>query len=530
MTASRQKQENYWGYRKVSIAFCPIYLETNQGHGNARRVSLANCHNELVALMDADDISLPDRFRQQLAVFKKDKLVHIVGGQISEFIDTPNNIVDRRVVPTIDKEIKQYMKKRCPMNQVSVMFKKNFVESVGGYIDWFCEEDYYLWIRMAQAAGVFANVDETLVNVRIGDEMSARRGGWKYFSSEAKLQKYMLNQGIISIPQFLYNVAIRFGGEVVVPNKIRTKLFKMMREESRNSVDSEKEDQETLSNQQAAKEEYPPFSVAMCVYGGDNADWFDTALDSVVNQTVPPDEIVLVVDGPIPCTIQNVIDKYTSICAGGVILKVIYLEKNFGHGIARRTSLENTRNDIVALMDADDICVLNRFEQEIKVLCNTGSDIVGGNISEFIGTVENVVGNRIVPCDDTAIKAYMKKRCPFNQMTVMFRKECYDKAGGYLDWYCDEDYYLWIRMMLSGAKFSNTGTILVYARAGEEMYQRRGGIKYFKSEAKLQGFMLNNKLISLPRYTINVAERLILQVLMPNKIRGFLFQKLARKQ
>lgn len=294
----------------MGIVFRPIYLETNQGHGNARRISLTNCSHSLVALMDADDISLPDRFYKQLTVFVEERQTDIVGGQITEFVGEPQNIVDRRIVPEADKDIKEYMKKRCPMNQVSVMFKKEFVDSVGGYIDWYCEEDYYLWIRMAQADGKFSNVKDTLVNVRIGDEMSSRRGGWKYFMSEARLQKYMLEQGIISFPRFLYNVAIRFGGEVVVSDKLRTKLFKLMRE---NSCRECQEKIDVVSREDMLN--YPMFSVAMCVYGGDNAEWFDTALESIVNQTIPPSEIVLVVDGPIPATIQQVINKYQMICA-----------------------------------------------------------------------------------------------------------------------------------------------------------------------------------------------------------------------
>lgn len=303
----------------MSIDFRPIYLETNQGHGNARRASLAGCTHSLVALMDADDISLPNRFFHQLEAFSKNREIDIVGGQITEFISNPNNIVGRRVVPETDQEIKKYMKKRCPMNQVSVMFKKDFVDYVGGYIDWYCEEDYYLWIRMAQANGVFLNVKNTLVNVRVGDEMSARRGGWKYFSSEAKLQKYMLDQRIISLPRYLYNVVIRFGGEVVMPDKFRTKLFKLMREKADGEV---LEDAiEPADVEMCGK--FPPFSVAMCVYGGDNAEWFDAALNSVVNQSVPPNEIVLVIDGPIPDTIQSVISKYQTICgAQGAAVQV----------------------------------------------------------------------------------------------------------------------------------------------------------------------------------------------------------------
>lgn len=289
----------------MAINFKVVYLPENQGHGNARRKSLEECTNELVALMDADDISLPYRFEKQLTIFQKNKQVDIVGGQITEFIGEPTNIIGKRVVPLKDLDIKTYMKKRCPMNQVSVMFKKSFYEKVGGYVDWFCEEDYYLWLRMAENKGIFANVPDVLVNVRVGDEMSSRRGGWKYFSSEAKLQNYMLKKQIISFPQYLYNVAIRFAGEIMVPSNVRTKLFKLMREKYKKDVRTEvKADKHDIAN------EIIPFSVAMCVYGGDNSEWFELALESILKQTVKPKEVVLVVDGPIPDTIQKVIDKY----------------------------------------------------------------------------------------------------------------------------------------------------------------------------------------------------------------------------
>lgn len=293
----------------MGISFKTVYLEENQGHGNARRLSLANCSNNLVALMDSDDISFPNRFEKQLKMFSKMSNVSIVGGQITEFIQEPQNITGKRQVPENDSDIKIYMKKRCPMNQVSVMFKKEDIEDAGGYIDWYCEEDYYLWLRMAQRGFCFANVPDVLVNVRVGDEMSARRGGWKYFSSEARLQKYMYENKIITFTQYLYNVAIRFAGEVVISDKLRTKVFRFMRNKCDVTEKLEMKVEASIDRNQ-----YPPFSVSMCVYGGDKPEWFDVALESVVNQTVQPDEIVLVVDGPIPDSIQNVIDKYHNVC------------------------------------------------------------------------------------------------------------------------------------------------------------------------------------------------------------------------
>jgi hypothetical protein len=104
-----------------------------------------------------------------------------------------------------------------------------------------------------------------------------------------------------------------------------------------------------------------------------------------------------------------------------------------------------------------------------------------------------------------------------------------EKAGGYVDWYCNEDYYLWLRMMLSGAVFANIPESLVNVRVGKEMYQRRGGLRYFKSEARLQKWMLQHKVINFATYMVNVNKRLIVQVLLPNRLRGWVFQKFARK-
>lgn len=259
------------------------------------------------------------------------------------------------------------------------------------------------------------------------------------------------------------------------------------------------------------------FSVSMCVYGRDNARWFETAIESVLNQTLPPNEIVLVVDGPVPHDLNAVIFKLEE----NDTFKVIRLETNQGHGIARKTGLDNCTNELVAIMDADDICTRNRFEKQIEAFHDyPDSDIVGGMITEFIDTPDNVVGKRIVPLEDSEIKEYMQRRCPMNLVTVMFKKSSIEKVGGFIDWYCEEDYYLWLRMALANMKFRNVDDVLVNVRVGKEMYQRRGGVKYFKSEAKLQKYMLDNKIIGFPRYLISVTERLILQVLMPNKMRS----------
>lgn len=273
--------------------------------------------------------------------------------------------------------------------------------------------------------------------------------------------------------------------------------------------------------------EHVPFSVAMSVYRSDDPRFFDRALASITQlQTVMPDEIVLIVDGPVGDGLNRVIRKFEERYP---IFQIIRLEKNGGLGNALKLAVECAGNELVARMDSDDVSVPTRFRQQLDYFAaHPQADIVGGDISEFIGGEDNVVGTRRVPESNEAIRAYMKKRCALNHVSVMFRREAVLKAGGYRDWFWNEDYYLWIRMWLDGAVFANTGTVLVNVRTGEEMYQRRGGWKYFKSEAGLQSLMLKKGMIRLPRYLLNVGERFVMQVLLPNRLRGTVFRKLAR--
>ena len=266
----------------------------------------------------------------------------------------------------------------------------------------------------------------------------------------------------------------------------------------------------------------------MCVYKNDNPEHFHQAINSVMNQTVKPNEIILVVDGPIPSSIEEIITLYTE---DEDNFKVIRLNENVGNGNARRIGLKNCRYELVAIMDADDISLPDRFEKQLKCFEEDSNlSIVGGNIKEFIDSIDNIVGIREVPQDDAAIKKYLKKRCPFNHMTVMFKTSEVKASGGYMDWFYNEDYYLWIRMYQNNAVFKNLSDILVDVRVGNGMYLRRGGWKYFKSEARLQKYMWNHHIINFGEYTLNILIRFIVHVILPNKIRAFVYKKFARSK
>ena len=266
----------------------------------------------------------------------------------------------------------------------------------------------------------------------------------------------------------------------------------------------------------------------MSVYRNDKPIDFVVAIDSIIQQSVCPTEIVLVVDGPVPEALGCVLNDYEGRYAN--LFSIIRLPQNGGLGNALRLAVEKAKYELIARMDSDDISMPERFEKQLACFEQDPQlSIVGGTISEFIDCPDNIVGQRVCPLTDAEIREYMKTRCAFNHQTVMFKKSEVLKAGNYQDWFWNEDYYLWIRMMLAGCKFANLPDTLVNVRVGKDMYARRGGRKYFKSEAALQRYMWRHKVIGLGRYLYNVAIRFAVQVAMPNSVRGWVFRTFARK-
>lgn len=271
------------------------------------------------------------------------------------------------------------------------------------------------------------------------------------------------------------------------------------------------------------------FSVCTSVYKNDKPEFVKVALDSMlVHQGTKPSEIVMVQDGPIPANLSSLLDEYEQQYCN--VMHIIRLEKNGGLGNALRIGVENAKYDIIARMDSDDICVPDRFERQLAYLeSHPECDIVGGQITEFIDTPDHIVGRREVPLKNEEIYEYMKSRCALNHPTVMFRKEAVLKAGNYLDWFWNEDYYMWIRMMEHGCVFANLPDVLVNMRSGFDQYARRGGKKYFVSEIGIKKLMLKNGMITRTQFAINYVERFVVQLLLPNRVRGWVFRTFARK-
>lgn len=277
-----------------------------------------------------------------------------------------------------------------------------------------------------------------------------------------------------------------------------------------------------------ASSPFPAFSVLMSVYARENPAFFSEALRSVVEQSLVPDEIVLVADGPLTPALEQVIQHWQARLQKG--LKLVRLEKNVGTGIALRTGVENCSHEIVARMDSDDISRRDRFEKQVGFLMRHPEiDVVGTWIDEFetrTGTHSRRI--RKLPASSDAIRRMSIHRSPVNHVTAVFRRSSVLKVGNYQDFKGMEDYHLWIRMLLQGSRFHNMQESLVDVRAGEEMYARRGGWDLFKNDAKFQFFLWDLGYVDAGQLLINLGKRGILRF-APEKMRAYIYKYILRQ-
>jgi glycosyltransferase involved in cell wall biosynthesis len=268
------------------------------------------------------------------------------------------------------------------------------------------------------------------------------------------------------------------------------------------------------------------FSVLMSVYYKENPDFLKKAIESLLNQTLIPSEIVIVEDGKLTDQLYECIEEYKTNFTN--LFKIVKLEENKGLGEALRIGVLNCSYDIVARMDTDDICREDRFEKQMNYLIkNPEVSILGSYIAEFDVTPDQVKSIRKVPVTYNEVLKKSKYRNPLNHMTVIFRKKSIIDSGNYRTFFLSEDYDLWCRVLMKDYVIENIPEALVYARAGMDMYMRRGGLKYFKSEFNLQKELYQKKFITLFQLSINLSLRFSARIL-PNDLRGLLYKSFLR--
>lgn len=265
------------------------------------------------------------------------------------------------------------------------------------------------------------------------------------------------------------------------------------------------------------------FSVVMSIYKGDDPRHFIDAVQSVLNQSLPPSEVIIVVDGQVSPMIQAALE---SLCDYPVI-RTIQLESNVGLGGARHIAIQQATKDIIAVMDSDDICADGRFQRQISMLKNNNLDVVGGYIEEFDLTPRDNPRTRLVAVSHDALVKRARWKNPMNHVTIMFRKSAYIAAGGYKAIRYVEDYELFYRMIINGARFENIPETLVYVRCGKEVLSRRVGFSYLRSELLLFNIMRRDKFISNPQWMLNVCIRVFART-MPRFLLGYVYKVFLR--
>lgn len=271
------------------------------------------------------------------------------------------------------------------------------------------------------------------------------------------------------------------------------------------------------------------FSVLISVYYKEIPRYLDRALQSITDdQILKPNEIVLIKDGPLTKELDEVIGKFKKKYPN--LFKIVTLEKNYGLGKALNIGLENCTCELVARMDGDDISKPERFKKQIEIFQkNPKLDIVGSWIDEFIERDEEIIVRSIRKVPETSEEIYQKLKsiCAFNHPTVMYRKSKIIEVGSYLQEFVLEDYYLWIRLAMSGANMYNLQESLLKFRITEGTSKRRGGLKLLKSDVKFQKKLYELSFINKRKLLQNLVKYIVYR-LLSNKMRDVLQRKIYR--
>lgn len=266
------------------------------------------------------------------------------------------------------------------------------------------------------------------------------------------------------------------------------------------------------------------FSVLLSIYKKEQPTYLRQSLDSLFIQTLPPTEIILVKDGVLTPELDQLITEYTQKYP---IIKIIPLAQNRGLGNALNEGLKYCSYDLVARMDTDDIAKPTRFEKQIKIFeTYPDIDICSAWIEEFENDTNNILSIKKLPERHQEISKYAKHRCPINHPVVMYKKQAVLKVGGYEGF--PEDYRLWVKMLMNGAKFYNIQESLLYFRFSRNMIKRRGGWKYALADIQSQIDFYKLGLFGISTLIYNILVRATVR-LTPNSIRSAIYKKLLRK-
>lgn len=271
----------------------------------------------------------------------------------------------------------------------------------------------------------------------------------------------------------------------------------------------------------------PDYSVLMSVYKNDKAEFLNLAIASMVSQTVVPHDFVVVCDGPLTSELDDCLEGWQERLGDELI--VMRLAINHGLGYALNAGLPACGCDVVARMDSDDISRPNRCEVLLAKMAGENLDLVGGAIEEFDRVPGDMDAVRMPPLSKKDIDIWLKRRNPFNHMSVLFDRHVVDQAGGYEPFPWMEDYWLWARMIAKGCRCANVPDVVVDVRTGEGMYARRSNMAYLRSQVRFFSELRKLGLVDRAGQAKAVVERAT-ATLLPTGLVKLAYNKLLRQK
>lgn len=273
---------------------------------------------------------------------------------------------------------------------------------------------------------------------------------------------------------------------------------------------------------------FAPYSVLVSLYEKERPEYLTSCLDSIFNQTVAPDEVVVVKDGPLTGELESVLNSYSNTHPD--CFTFIDYPENKGLWYALSVGVPACRNDLIMRMDVDDWMMPERAEKELRVFAeNPAYGCVGTLVTEFEGDIAQPIALVDLPEKHEDIIKFGKRRCPFRHPSLMFKKSAVLAAGNYQEMPLFEDYDLYMRLASSGCIFYNIQESLVYVRTSQDFFARRGSFAYMRKMLHFKRTCLARGDYTLPEFFSCTVPHIVV-CLMPNSLRAFVYKHMLRSK
>ncbi|MDO5125529.1 MAG: glycosyltransferase [Ruminococcus sp.] len=271
----------------------------------------------------------------------------------------------------------------------------------------------------------------------------------------------------------------------------------------------------------------PPYSVLMSVYAGEQPEYLRLSIQSMIDQTFRTNDFILVCDGELTDELNEVVSEYEK--EYSEIFHVVRLEKNVGTGQCANIGIEKCRNEYIVKMDSDDVALPERCEKQIRLLySNPALDMCGAFIREFDTDTNEIIAIKKTPKTNDEIHKYARRRNPFNNQTLVFKKSVAKRIGGYTTVKRCEDYDFVVRMLDSGAKGENIQEVLVDYRVSKSNYERRQNWANTKSFVSVRWKIFRMGYSNIIDFLVPCAAQMLIFIL-PKSFTGKIYKRFLRR-